>query len=396
MPQRLPPQIAIPFLAVSKHHDLPPTATYSSLVLWNFAFQSPYCDLTDPGNLRSLLTVTGTKDEEWFYLISVALESRGGPIITTLLSCMDAVRHRDDAAVIASLAQTTLSIQKIDALLQRMHEHCDPQVYYHDMRPLLAGTKGMAASGLPKGVFFDEGEGRGEWHQYSGGSNGQSSLIQFLDIALGVDHYATGAPRGRSADDGVKSKANGYIQVRTSSIKPPFLPLKSTPLPMSCPPPANIATLPQEMRRYMPGPHRSFLSYIDKTTNIRAYAHAPDTHAAVRTAYNDTLAALARFRDGHINIVTRYVITPSKAPPASYVKRTTGLNLASATSCGVREAMKAAAAAGKGEGEGESEGAAKQKRAKEDGLEMYGTGGTDLIPFLKQTRDETREAALPR
>lgn len=220
LPQRLPPQIAVPFLTVSKHHDLPPTATYSTLVLWNFAFQSPYCDLTDPANLRSLLTITGTKDEEWFFLISVALESRGGPIITTLLSCMDAVRRRDDAAIVATLAQTTLNIQKIGALLDRMHEHCDPQVYYHDMRPLLAGTKGMATSGLPKGVFFDEGEGKGEWHQYSGGSNGQSSLIQFLDAALGVNHYATGAPRGRSAEDAVKSTANGYMQVSTSSHLP--------------------------------------------------------------------------------------------------------------------------------------------------------------------------------
>ena len=59
-------------------------------MLWNFAFQSPLGDLTDPDNLRCLHTVTGLKDEEWFYLISVALESRGGPIVKELLKCMDA------------------------------------------------------------------------------------------------------------------------------------------------------------------------------------------------------------------------------------------------------------------------------------------------------------------
>jgi indoleamine 2,3-dioxygenase len=211
--QRLPPQIAIPFLEVSKHHDLPPTATYSSLVLWNFAFQSPLCDLTDPINLRSLHTVTGLKDEEWFYLISVALESRGGPIVIELLNCVEAVQQRNEAATIASLNQTTYNIQQIGLLLQRMYERCDPQTYYHDIRPLLAGTKGMATSGLPNGVFFDEGDGKGEWRQSSGGSNGQSSLIQLLDIALGVDHYATGEHRGRSSEAGPKSKANGYIKV---------------------------------------------------------------------------------------------------------------------------------------------------------------------------------------
>lgn len=213
MQQQLPPQIAIPFLDVSKHHALPPTATYSSLVMWNYTFQSPLCELTDPANLRALLTVTGTKDEEWFYLISAALESRGGPIVLELLSCIEAVRQHDDAAVVASLARTTSNIQKIGLLLERMYERCDPQVYYHTIRPLLAGTKGMASSGLPNGVFFNEGNGQGEWRQHSGGSNGQSSLIQLLDIALGVDHYATGDNRGRSAEAGPTSKANGYIKV---------------------------------------------------------------------------------------------------------------------------------------------------------------------------------------
>ena len=217
--QRLPPQISIPFLTVSKYHDLPPTATYATLVLWNFAFQSPLCDVTNPVNLRSLQTVTGTKDEEWFYLISVALESRGGPIILELLNCIEAVRRRDTAAIVTHLERTTLNVQRIGALLERMYERCDPQTYYHDIRPLLAGTKNMATSGLPNGVLFDEGDGRSQWRQYSGGSNGQSSLIQFLDIALGVEHHATGAPRGRSTQEGVKSKANAYIKVIATSLR---------------------------------------------------------------------------------------------------------------------------------------------------------------------------------
>ena len=353
----------MPFLQVAKHHDLPPTATYSSLVLWNFAFQSPFCDLTDPSNLHSLLTVTGLKDEEWFYLISVALESRGGPIVLELLNCMEAVRRRDEADIVASLIQTTRNIQQIGLLLERMYERCDPQTYYHDIRPLLAGTKGMATSGLPKGVFFDEGDGRGEWHQHSGGSNGQSSLIQLLDIALGVDHYATGEHRGRSSEAGPKSKANGYIKVSKPFHSPPGNPLRGC-----------LTDTNQEMRKYMPGPHRAFLAYVEKTTNIRDYAFSSaEASEAVRNAYAETVTALSKFRDVHIQIVTRYIITPSKTAPAAHVKRRTGLNLASASSSAAKEVAKM--------------GEQKEKP------QLYGTGGTDLIPFLKQTRDETREAA---
>ena len=218
--QRLPPSIAVPFLQVSAYHDLPPTATYATLVLWNFTFQSPFCDLTDPANLRSLHTVSGTKDEEWFFLISVALESRGGPIILELLNCIEAAKHCDDALIVAGLKKTTLNIRTVAALLERMYERCDPQIYYHDVRPLLSGSKGMASSGLPDGIFFDEGDGRGQWRQYSGGSNGQSSLIQFLDIALGVNHYASGGLHGRPSDPNTQSTANGYIKV---SIRYPVL-----------------------------------------------------------------------------------------------------------------------------------------------------------------------------
>jgi indoleamine 2,3-dioxygenase len=128
------------------------------------------------------------------------------------------------------------------------------------------------------------------------------------------------------------------------------------------------------MRNYMPGQHRAFLAYVEKTTNIRDYALSADASSAVSEAYSQAVTTLAKFRDIHIQIVTRYIITPSKSKPADYVKRRTGLNLASASSSVVATDDKA-----KGE--------------IKERPQLYGTGGTDLIPFLKQTRDETREAA---
>ncbi len=95
-----------------------------------------------------------------------------------------------------------------------MHEHCDPQRFYHEIRPLLAGSKGMAAAGLPRGVFYDQGNGKGLWRQYSGGSNAQSSLIQLLDVFLGVDHHSTGEHDSNKAGDGQRAiKANAFILV---------------------------------------------------------------------------------------------------------------------------------------------------------------------------------------
>ena len=141
------------------------------------------------------------------------MEAKGSLFIWELLKCLHAIGHDDSKTVLSCLQSITAGIVDLGGLLERMHEHCDPQVFYHNIRPLLAGSKGMAAAGLPRGVFYDEGNGKGEWRQHSGGSNAQSSLIQLLDIFLEVNHHATG---DRSLSHNLSaSKPNPFMQVST-------------------------------------------------------------------------------------------------------------------------------------------------------------------------------------
>jgi indoleamine 2,3-dioxygenase len=113
------------------------------------------------------------------------------------------------------------------------------------------------------------------------------------------------------------------------------------------------------MRNYMPGPHRQFLQHVESISNIREYADTC-SDGYVGQAYNAAIKELSMFRDIHIQIVTRYIITPSKqqVPPS-----TTGMNLAIAST-------------------------------NSDTKGLHGTGGTQLLPFLKQSRDETKNTAL--
>lgn len=126
----------------------------------------------------------------------------------------------------------------------------------------------------------------------------------------------------------------------------------------------------------MPGPHRRFLEYIASIANIRPYALSLPASSEVRQAYNAVVMKLGGFRDKHIQIVSRYVILPASRPvPESSkykdVAKKNRVNLASATS-------DTAAYSG--------------NKPREEKV-FYGTGGTDLIPFLKATRDETKAAA---
>ncbi|KAH8421580.1 indoleamine 2 [Colletotrichum scovillei] len=188
--QILPPAVAVPLLRVSEHLEVPPVATYAGLNLWNFL--STTNDFTDLDSLESLHTFTGTKDEAWFYLVSVAMEAQGARIMTDMLNALESIKTRHYDTITRALEALSGNIRQIGALLERMYENCDPMVFFYEIRPFLAGSKNMAAAGLPKGVFYDEGNGQGSWQQLRGGSNGQSSLIQFLDIVLGVEHTSEG------------------------------------------------------------------------------------------------------------------------------------------------------------------------------------------------------------
>lgn len=146
-------------------------------------------------NLTSICSFTGTVDESWFYLVSVAIEARGAPTIPLAIEAMHAARNNDSLTVSECLSIFAERILDLRELLGRMYDHCSPQAFYFKIRPFLAGSKNMAGAGLPHGVLFEDGSGKEEYRQYAGGSNAQSSLIQFFDIVLGIQHRPTGVKR---------------------------------------------------------------------------------------------------------------------------------------------------------------------------------------------------------
>ncbi|KIX05508.1 uncharacterized protein Z518_06380 [Rhinocladiella mackenziei CBS 650.93] len=348
--ERLPPSITYPLLQVSEHLELPPVATYAGLCLWNF---KPIF-LSDPlvlENLSTLLTFTGSLDEQWFYLISVAMEAKGGPCIPLMLKAIQAARDDDAETVTRCLQSFAQTLDELGTLLVRMYDSCDPHVFYHRIRPFLAGSKNMKEAGLPHGVFYDDGSTRSTWRQYGGGSNAQSSMIQFFDIALGVEHRPTGSKKDETSE--------------------------SEPEPGAAPKPRH--NFIHEMRQYMPGPHRRFLHAVEGVANIRDFVEYNQSDRNLCVAYDACLAMLRTLRDKHIQMVSRYIIVKSRESRSlSRTRRESSPNPVPTRGTGI-----ASIRYQRGE---EGEKTSKKK--------MRGTGGTALIPFLKQARDETGEPAI--
>ncbi|PBP24575.1 putative indoleamine 2,3-dioxygenase pyrrole 2,3-dioxygenase [Diplocarpon rosae] len=84
----------------------------------------------------------------------------------------------------------------------------------------------------------------------------------------------------------------------------------------------------QEMRSYMPGSHRAFLKKMESVVNIREYAESTSI-AEVTEAYNLAVKELELFRGVHIQVVSRFIIIPSRQKSPNTHP---GLNLAVASS----------------------------------------------------------------
>jgi indoleamine 2,3-dioxygenase len=303
-------------------------------------------------NLSILTTFTGSLDEQWFYLISAAMEAKGGPSIPLMLEAIQAARDGDLKTVTDCLQLFAQTLDELGTLLVRMYDSCDPHVFYHRIRPFLAGSKNMKDAGLPHGVLYDDGSRQSKWRQYSGGSNAQSSMIQFFDIVLGVEHRPTGSKKDETSES--EAEPGAAPRPRHSFI--------------------------HEMRQYMPGPHRRFLQAVEAVANIRDFVDSNKSHRQLTVAYDACLAMLRALRDKHIQMVSRYIIVKSResrsmsrtrreSSPEPIVRRGAGI-------AGIRY------------GRDDEPGAAQRKK------KIRGTGGTALISFLKQARDETGEPAI--
>lgn len=321
----IPDAIAQPLLKVSDELGIAPLSTYASVVLWNFKpvidDEDLVDDVMDLSNLTTINTFTGGMDESWFYLVSVVFEKEGGSCLVAGLKAIQAVRDNNSGRLIEQLEIIAQTIDKLGAILMRMNEMCDPHIFYYRIRPFLAGWKNMAEVGLPHGVKYGSD---GDYMAFAGGSNAQSSLIQAIDIILGVEHFPFGK---RKADQGntisAESNQNNFLN---------------------------------EMRDYMPRSSTQFLNHLSSVSNIRDYVIRNQNNEKITLAYDACLAILKSFRDKHIQIVTRYVILQANKKSGSETLKT-GL----AMTHGKRE--------------------------------QKGTGGTALIPFLKQCRDETGSSA---
>ncbi|MDX2159841.1 MAG: hypothetical protein SF162_00810 [bacterium] len=245
--QTIPAALAVPFAALSALVERPPMFSYTSLVLANWRRIDPAGGI-EIDNLTALNTFTGRADEIWFALIHVDIEARAAEALRGAVSAITAIRSHDDQAMLASLTAIENGLRAMMKSFRRMRSGCDPDVYYHQIRPFNFGFINVTF----EGVFGNAPQ------NFRGGSGAQSSVIPALIAALGIAHEAT-----------------------------------------------DLMVHLNAMRAYMPRAHRAFIDQM-RTIGIREYVAAAK-NPRLTDAYNACLRAVTLFRQLHMNYAKLYV-----------------------------------------------------------------------------------------
>ena len=177
----IPKNISKTWYKISQKLDRPPILSYASYALNNWKLQ----DVNKPfdlENIRILQNFLGGIDEDWFIMIHIAIEHEAKEILNNLKTY-----YLDQNEDQSYLENALVSIKKINQIMNRMPEKCDPFIYYNRVRPYIFGWKNNPAT--PNGVIYEGVEEYGGTPQLFRGETGaQSSIVPALDALLGVTH----------------------------------------------------------------------------------------------------------------------------------------------------------------------------------------------------------------
>lgn len=241
-------------------------------------------------------------------------------------------------------------IHDLKEIMLNVKGRITPEVFYNEIRPWLRGADGDP---WHRPWVFEGSEEVEDWaerSEVSGASASQSPLIRALDIYLGIE------------GDGAESSYSA---------------------------PQEKKSFQERMLSYMTLQHRSFLHQLRHSPRqlrvlVQQFSKEKGVDFPLVKAYNQAIKALKEFRDAHMIVVTLLVIGPARRAAKREVEAPTPALVMSGSQISTDE---------KGKNEMMMEKAFEDQGDGEK-VTLKGTGGSDLVRFLKGVRDQTSRAYL--
>ena len=249
----LPEVVAKPWVNLSNILGRPPILSYASYCLDNWYRINPKEEISLE-NVGLITNFLGGVDEDWFVTIHVCIENAASDSIHAA-SQLSKLNESDSIATYSKyLKQIIKSLRQVNDIFSRMPEKCDPYVYYHRVRPFIFGTKDNPD--LKKGLIY-KNQYNNKPQFFRGETGAQSSIIPYLDGALGIYH----------TEDHLRHYLN-------------------------------------EMRDYMPPDHRKMIEEVELRSNAKHFIHQSKQ---LTNEYNKCLEEIRIFRAQHLEFAATYI-----------------------------------------------------------------------------------------
>ena len=330
---RIPKALAIPVLEISYALDMPPALTYADTTYYNY-------ELHEENGIRALDLFTGSSDEAHFYVTTVEIEQEGQKAMTVMLEIISvlsdpALTDKNEEERLAGLLRSlAASISEMVRILDVVRDGCAPSVFYNDIRPWYVGSKeeGDGKWVFDVGPVADDVEKRLEGNRW----------VQRGKEGAWVARAMAGSTAAQSA---IVQAVDVFLGIEGLTHERGGLGTNAAIDRGGYGGSGERGNFLTKMRAYLPLAHRKFIETLgDKAQGLREHAERSEV---AREAYNEAVLALKEFRTVHVRIATLYIVSQARKAIGAEV----------------------------------SEG-------------VKGTGGTELVPFLKGVRDRTGQGAL--
>ena len=249
----LPEVVSDPWVKLSKYLGRPPILSYASYCLDNwYKINDDKPIALD--NVALINNFLGGVDEDWFVTIHVCIEDAASEAIDSAYKLSKLHENSKTEEFLLNLDRINNSLKKVNEIFSKMPEKCDPYIYYHRVRPYIFGTKDNPD--LKKGLIY-ENQYNNEPQFFRGETGAQSSIIPFLDGALGIEH----------TNDNLRHYLN-------------------------------------EMRDYMPPNHRKMIEDVEVTSNAKELIYRSKK---LIQKYNSCLEEIRKFRAQHLEYAATYI-----------------------------------------------------------------------------------------
>jgi indoleamine 2,3-dioxygenase len=367
----IPAGIAKPLWEVSERLGIPPVLGHPSIVLYNWRRLDVNGEICME-NLSTLNNFFDGRDESWFYLITVEIEARGAAAVVPMMLTLDAIQRYDEEARVTGIkakfwgehqyedSDKIGEGKKFTIKRKEDNENDDvegDEAIYTDealigelsparVNIFVTAQLEIVANAI-KGTCESLGSMREGCHPFI-------FYHRVRPFLSGWKHNPT-MPSG-VVYEGVSSVPQQFYG--GSAAQSSLLPFLDITLGIGHESSKSRDFL-LAMRDYMLKPHREFLSYLETISCLREYVlkqiegldelegddRKKEILTGLRDAYDNCVIWLKKFREGHMSLVAEYIISQQRGKEG-------------------------------------------KKGSLENTAGGKGTGGTDLMGFLRPIRND--------